>query len=341
MGPDGSADRPVFLRPQRPAEHRRTETVDDSTGRHAVQNRLLAIVQLMRLPAVFTAFADVFAGFALRNGTVEFNGVFARLLVISGCLYTAGMVFNDVFDRREDARHRPGRPIPSGRVGLPAATLIGVLLIAAALGCAASLGRPTIELASALTAAVLLYDGWGKRTPLGPVVMGSCRALDVLVGASVAVASTGSAPPMDLRAPFAPPIVHAAVAMGVYVAGLTWFARREATGSTPRSLLAAAVVANLGIAGLLGFLLTTRPSNLSLLVVLLIVIALSINRRIAPALANPRPAAIQAAVGTMIQSIVMLHATVVLAATQSVAAAAATAALLVPALLLRRVVPIT
>lgn len=306
-----------------------------------MQQRWLAIVQLMRLPAVFTAFADVFAGFALRNGTMAFGTSFARLLMVSGCLYTAGMVFNDVFDREHDRRTRPDRPIPSGRVSVRAATALGVLLMATALACAVSVGRPTAELAALLALVVLVYDGWAKRTALGPAVMGLCRALDVLVGASVVVPHPDGVSAGTPREAFAPQILHVATAMGVYVAGLTWFARSEATGGAARSLLAAAVLANLGIAGLLGFLVATQPPNLSLLIVLLIVISLPINRRVAAAIMNPQPAVIQVAVATMIQSIVMLHATVVLAATQSVAAAAATAALLLPAMLLRRMIPIT
>ena len=32
------------------------------------------------------------------------------------CLYAAGMVLNDAFDAELDARERPERPIPSGRI---------------------------------------------------------------------------------------------------------------------------------------------------------------------------------------------------------------------------------
>ena len=43
------------------------------------------------------------------------------LLVASGCLYTAGMVLNDVFDYEIDRHERPFRPLPSGRISLGAA----------------------------------------------------------------------------------------------------------------------------------------------------------------------------------------------------------------------------
>ena len=81
-------------------------------------------LQLMRFPAVFTALADICAGFAVKTSGFEPVGDFATLLAASAGLYLSGMVFNDVFDRKRDAAERPNRPIPSGRIGvLPAAVL--------------------------------------------------------------------------------------------------------------------------------------------------------------------------------------------------------------------------
>ncbi len=75
-----------------------------------------AYLQLVRLPAVFTAMADIVLGFVLANGALSPFPEFAALLCASSALYLAGMVFNDFFDRRIDAVERPKRPIPSGRV---------------------------------------------------------------------------------------------------------------------------------------------------------------------------------------------------------------------------------
>ncbi len=45
----------------------------------------------------------------------------APLVAASTLLYASGVVLNDVFDLRRDARERPERPLPSRRVSLPAA----------------------------------------------------------------------------------------------------------------------------------------------------------------------------------------------------------------------------
>src|SRR5579864_6868436 len=96
--------------------------------------RLLHYLQLCRLPAVFSAMADIFAGYLLTHAsppTLAPAATFGLLLGASSCLYLAGMVLNDVFDREVDARERPGRPIPSGRVSLTVAIGLGFALLAA------------------------------------------------------------------------------------------------------------------------------------------------------------------------------------------------------------------
>ena len=79
----------------------------------------LGLLTLIRPPNVFTAFADSLAGLLVLVGL----GIPAphrawAIVLASGCLYLAGIVFNDVFDREVDARERPMRPIPSGLVPL-------------------------------------------------------------------------------------------------------------------------------------------------------------------------------------------------------------------------------
>lgn len=295
-------------------------------------------LQLVRLPAVFTAMADIFLGFLLvRGGFDQAPVVFGLLLAASSCLYMAGMVFNDVFDRETDARERPGRPIPSGRVPLRAAVGLGLLLVAVGLGAAAAAGFSSLLIAAGLVLGVFAYDGLLKRTPIGPLVMGGCRFLNVMLGASAA------AEPWDTRDP---PQVYIAAALGTYIVGVTWFARQEATRSERRSLVGAMGIVNLGLAGLVALVIGTggglggRVEPMSALFPLAVII-LVINRRLAAALADPSPERVQASVRTLLLSLVMLDAVLVFVATGEPVYAIATAALLVPAIVLGRWVFIT
>src|SRR5262249_61369509 len=97
------------------------------------------------------------------------------------------MVWNDYFDFAEDKRDRPFRPLPSGRISRQTAVMIRAVSLLAGILLAAIAGRnwPPIVIAIILAGAILLYDGWLKRTPVGPVSMASCRFLNVLLGLSL------------------------------------------------------------------------------------------------------------------------------------------------------------
>lgn len=77
----------------------------------------------------------------------------ACVLVGSAALYSAGMVSNDVADIERDRRERPHRPLPSGQVGIGAAT---------ALGC----GLLGFGFAAAWMAALICPGRSGDRRPL-------------------------------------------------------------------------------------------------------------------------------------------------------------------------------
>src|SRR5262249_19245154 len=98
-------------------------------------SRLLAYLQLFRLPNVFTAMADIAMGFWFTHAAVAGIDwlVFALLVVASSCLYIAGMVLNDVYDVEIDRQERPKRPLPSGRVDGRLAKRIGFALLLAGL----------------------------------------------------------------------------------------------------------------------------------------------------------------------------------------------------------------
>src|SRR5262249_39007424 len=157
-------------------------------------------------------------------------------LLASSCLYSAGMVWNDWFDLEQDRRERPFRPLPSGRVSTFAAAVFGFVLLTAGVVFAVLAGwmqsqtsgwrHPSLGIALALIVAILLYDGWLNRTWAGPIGMGSCRFLNVLLGLSVA------------GMPAWPCGWHLALVVGLYIVGVTWFARTEARDSN-RQMLAA------------------------------------------------------------------------------------------------------
>ena len=294
-----------------------------------------AYLQLVRLPAVFTAAADILLGFLLNHAGLSPVGDLAALLAASACLYCSGMVWNDVFDRKQDAVERPERPIPSGRVRVSRAVILGSVLMLSGVGLSAVAGRQSLTIALVLVTCILAYDGLLKRTVVGPVAMGGCRFLNVMLGASAYPAAI---------AVWSRPQTLVAAALGLYVAGITWFARTEAVASTRGRLLASAAVVNAGVLALAAIAMTypwRGDPNRAIVGILLGLILLAIDGRLLAAIRSPAARNVQSAVKTMIFSLVLLDATMVLAQSADPWYAAATAALFIPGRLIGRWMSVT
>jgi 4-hydroxybenzoate polyprenyltransferase len=269
--------------------------------------RLLAYAQLVRLPNVFTAFADILlCACAVYSMTGE-TGPFVWVLLASGCLYCSGMAWNDYFDRADDAKTRPNRPIPSGRIRPATARLVGMSLMLMG-GVFAFVATDVVAykfrlltpryIAGFIAIAVLLYDAWLKRTPFGPLGMGTCRFLNVFLGLS-----------LHPSVPELPVAYHLASVIGLYIVGVTWFARTEEGTSQKTHLLVAFVVM---IAAL--FLALMVPLQLQegtvtpLYPYLLIAFGFWIGLPVASAIQRPTPKPVQLAVKRCILGLVLLDA---------------------------------
>lgn len=148
----------------------------------------------MRPANIVTAFADILAGFAAAGGVLtleqEIAGIswagLGWLLFSTFGLYGGGVVFNDVFDAKLDARERPGRAIPSGRVSLTGAALTGSFLLLLGTYAAYQVNIYSAIIAVTVAAFTLIYDKWAKHSAFfGPFFMGLCRGGNLLLGCSI------------------------------------------------------------------------------------------------------------------------------------------------------------
>lgn len=279
--------------------------------------KLRAYFELLRFPAVFTALADVTMGFLVTQGELHPPGTFALLATISGLLYLSGMVLNDVFDAEVDARERPHRPIPSGRVSYRAALILGAVLMGLGLFVSLHIGEHTSHqspafVTIALAVCILLYDGWAKRTPIGPFVMGGCRLLNVLLGMSLASAAVG----VQLW-PWTTTEWLLAAGVGIYIVGVTVFARGEAAVSERRRLSTGVAILIAGLATI-AVAPTVHAAEWRLALgqiqwlILWGLLATVIVRRCLLAVQNPAPALVQQGVRTCLRSIIVIDAAIVL-----------------------------
>ncbi len=259
---------------------------------------LRSYAQLVRLPNLPTALADICLGALAANALPQHSFAFAALLLASACLYSAGMVWNDYFDREQDRRERPFRPLPSGRITPRQAVQLGAGLLILAVLLSLPAGRMSLFIAVFLSAAILAYDGWLKRTWAGPLAMGACRFLNVLLG----VSACGS-----LLWPLGG---HLALIVGLYIVGVTWFARTEARISNQNALRAAAAVmlVSLLLALPLPVFLPEGQHSSFLFPYLLVGLGFFVGMPIARAIENPVPSLVQAAVKRSLMALILLDA---------------------------------
>jgi 4-hydroxybenzoate polyprenyltransferase len=297
-------------------------------------SRLRSYAQLVRLPALPTALADICLGAVAAGAFPRHLLPFLLLLFASGCLYSAGMVWNDFFDLDQDTRERPFRPLPSKQVTPRAAGRFGMGLLAAGVcfACLAGLTHPpgaevtpylSPALALLLVSAILLYDRWLKRTWLGPASMGTCRFLNILL----AVSASGSLPGLGF---------HLALIVGLYIVGVTWFARTEARRSSPIALGGAALTMLLSL--ILALPLPAahvEPGQSSpLFPYLLVALGFIVGIPVCKAIAKPVPENVQAGVKRALFSLILLDA--ILASAFAGSAGLLILVLLTPTLYLNR-----
>jgi hypothetical protein len=196
---------------------------------------LLKLGRVSNLPTVWT---NVLAGAVLSGGDWR-SAKLGVMLVAMSLAYVGGMYLNDYFDRGIDGRERPERPIPSGDIAASTVATIGFSLIGAGTIATAAMGPAAAAMAALLAISVIAYDWHHKGNPFAPVVMGACRAL--VYGATATALSGGVTIFTAI----------AAVAVGAFVAGLTYAARQESLDKVgnlwPLLLLIAPLAAAFGV----------------------------------------------------------------------------------------------
>lgn len=209
----------------------------------------MGLLRLTRPANVVTAVADILAGIAISGyflliGSSEWNWIsIIALIVATKGLYAGGVVFNDVFDAALDAVERPERPIPSGVVSKTEATLWGLLLLAIGIGASVIVHRSffstTVALSIAIAVCALVYDKWCKHHFIaGPLTMGICRGLNLILGISIIPAAVETYWLFSLI-----PIV--------YIAAITVVSRGEVHGGGKPALYFAAFLYSAVLATLL------------------------------------------------------------------------------------------
>jgi 4-hydroxybenzoate polyprenyltransferase len=104
-------------------------------------------MQLMRIGNVFTVFANILMGYLVVSSDADILTLSAKdawplagLLAATFCLYSSGMVLNDVFDIAQDKEQRSERPLVTGAISLRVAARFGTGLMLAGILFASTAG---------------------------------------------------------------------------------------------------------------------------------------------------------------------------------------------------------
>lgn len=303
-----------------------------------IMNKIRAYFELVRLPNAFTAVADILAGFWLVRGALEWSWQLAALVTASATLYVAGIVFNDLRDIEIDRGERPHRPLPSGRIdrrhalrlavvlsilGVTLATIAGFIgdgIVEGATGVPVEY-RPGL-VAVGLLAAILAYDFVFKGTPFGPLSMGLCRGLNLLMAMSV-----GWMFQLDLGLLVIIALVH-------YTASLTYFGFEE-TRRSPRFRLVTGGFGIILAILLLGVFAVRNESGADITLILWFAFLVHLARVATRTTRKPSAAQVQYAMKTFILGFIVFDA-IVASASAGWEAGTLVLALLAPSLLLGR-----
>ncbi len=211
-------------------------------------NKITGFLRLARPANIVTAIADILAGITIAgyfsNAEIEWLPILFLILSTTG-LYGGGVVFNDVFDAKLDSVERPERPIPSGLIPKTQAALFGAILLLIGIG-SAFFSFTSLIIAVLIALSALIYDKYGKHHSfLGPINMGLCRGLNLLLGISII-------PDSIFKFGFL------AIVPIIYIAAITMISRGEVHGGKRSILYCAVTFYGIVIASILTFSFMNR-----------------------------------------------------------------------------------
>lgn len=161
----------------------------------SVTKRLLAAVELSRLPVAFGAVANAWlAVFVARAdptltttpaATLPLGAALGASAVLAVGFMTFGAALNDFLDAKHDRAFAPDRPIPSGSVRPRRAMQFAIAALFAGLLGALPFGPIALAFAMALACVVLAYDAFAKHVPaFGIVLAGLATMFSMLAPAA-------------------------------------------------------------------------------------------------------------------------------------------------------------
>ncbi|WP_282113635.1 UbiA-like protein EboC [Maribacter stanieri] len=267
-----------------------------------MKEKLMGFARLARPANLPTAAADILAGVAialyLKNIEVlkflgDQSADILSLVFSSIALYAGGVVFNDVFDAELDAVERPERAIPSGLVPKREAVYFGIILMLIGITLAFKCSLMSGLISIALTIAILTYDAYFKQFSFsGPLNMGICRGLNLLMGMSI----------LGMLSHW-----YISIVPVVYIFAITLISRGEVHGNNKKHIVWAGILYAIVILSI-ALVVMQQKDNLIVLLPFLILFGFLIFKPLVKAFKENSPSNIKKAVVSGVLSLVVMNA---------------------------------
>lgn len=254
----------------------------------------------MRPANIVTSVSDVLAGVAISGfltssalTIVNLSPVILLCISTIG-LYGGGVVFNDVFDAALDKLERPERPIPSGLISIKHASLLGIILLLIGIITAFMVNEISGLLSISIATAALIYNKWSKHHSIaGPLNMGLCRGLNLLLGISIVTVALNQ-------------WWFIAFVPIIYIAAITMISRGEVHGGNKSVLYFAAMLYIIVIAAIL--LWSYINEQFWWTIIFLVPFLLMIFSALIKAMRSPLPGNIGKAVKAGVIALILMNA---------------------------------
>ena len=258
-------------------------------------NSINAYLQLCRPANLPTAAADIIAGMSLAgifNNFFNLNSDQILLIFSSILLYGGGITLNDVFDFKIDLNERPERPIPSGNISYKNALVFGLSLIFIGITLSFLVNNISGIIALILFLSIISYNKILKNYIfLGPLNMGACRALNLLLGISILG---------ELK------YIEYTIVPIIFIFALTMISNDEVYGNNKKNLIFSAFL-YVTVIFILNFLHITNFKSIHFSSIFLILFALMTFKPLIKAFIINSPKNIKRAVKSGVLSIIILN----------------------------------
>ena len=144
---------------------------------------MLSYVSILRPSNSIMAGIGAFIGYSIAYGGITFNSIVVYAILAAFFVSSAGMVINDYFDREVDAKLKPKKPIPSGKIKPNVALFYSLALFFIGNALAYLINPTAFAIAIAFSLLLVFYSAvLSKFKYIGNWVIASATAFTFIFG---------------------------------------------------------------------------------------------------------------------------------------------------------------